>query len=276
MLITTREVECLMQSFRKKFKGLSIISLPVAVVAMALAIGSSAQQEDGSAQESESGKNAIKEITKVLGTTTKEISEAPLIDFQMVEMDNGRIAYTKTDGEYAFVGDLYGWTDQRFVNLTQRQKSKALLAMFTSLPDVSTINYAPEAEEDPAIVYVFTDVDCGYCRLLHEHMPEYHALNIEIRYLGYPRAGLGSRAYNRLVSAWCAEDRHDVLARVKNGTAVNDEEYSVNPECAENVDKHYELGQKIEITGTPTNVLPNGRVVPGFTQAQALRELIDS
>lgn len=276
MLITTREVECLMQSFRKKFRGLSIVSLPVAILAMALAIGSSAQQVEGNEQGSESGKNAIKEISKVLGTTTKEISDAPLSDFQMVEMDNGRIAYTKTDGEYAFVGDLYGWTDQRFVNLTQIQKSKALLSMFTSLPEVSTINYSPEEGEDPAVVYVFTDVDCGYCRLLHEHMAEYHAQNIEIRYLGYPRAGINSRAYNRLVSAWCAEDRHDVLARVKNGTAVNEEEYSVNSECAENVDKHYELGQKIEITGTPTNVLPNGKVVPGFTQAADLRDMIDS
>ena len=270
MLTITREVEIQMQSIRKKFKGLSIISFSVALVAMALAVVSSADQS------ADADKDVVKEISKVLGTTTKEVTEAPLSDFQMVEMDNGRVAYAKTDGEFAFVGDLYGWTDQRFVNLTQIQKSKALLEMFTSLPETSTINYAPTEGVDPAVVYVFTDVDCGYCRLLHEHMSEYHAQNIEIRYLGYPRAGIGSRAYNRLVSAWCAEDRHDVLARVKKGDAVNAEEYSVNQECAENVDKHHELGQKIEITGTPTNVLPNGKVVPGFTQAPQLRELIDS
>ena len=140
--------------------------------------------------------------------------------------------------------------------------------MFSSLPETSTVNFTPEESDvGPSVVYVFTDVDCGYCRLLHEHMPEYHANDIEIRYLAYPRAGIGSRAYNRLVSAWCANDPQVVLEKVKKGDTVAADEYTVDSECSKPVEEHYELGQRIGITGTPTLVLPNGKVVPGFRPA---------
>ncbi|MXW53490.1 MAG: DsbC family protein [Gammaproteobacteria bacterium] len=275
MLNTTREVELHMTHSCKEaqFK-LSLASI-VAIVAMIFATSTSAETSSD-AQGVSSDKDAMKEIAKVLGSPTKEVSDSPMNNLKTVELDNGRIVYTTTDGEYAFVGDLYGWNDEKFVNLTVRQKNQALLAMFQSLPAASSINYSPVETTEPDVVYVFTDVDCGYCRLLHEHMPEYHANNIEIRYLAYPRAGIGSKAFNKLVSAWCADDRHDVLARVKNGTAVNAEEYTVADDCSKSVEEHYELGQKIEITGTPTNVLPNGKVIPGFTQADQLKTLIDS
>ena len=265
-----------MRSLFSRTKATTIKCLALAVATVALALSLSPVSADDAAKSKIGNSDAIKEISKILGTRSKEVSDAPLNDFQMVEMDNGRIVYTKQDGKYAFVGDLYGWSDEKFVNLTQVQKSQALLGLFSSLPEMSTINYSPETATDPDVVYVFTDVDCGYCRLLHEHMAQYHENDIEIRYLAYPRAGIGSRAYNRLVSAWCAEDRHDVLERVKKGSTVNAEEYTVTSECSQKVDDHYELGQKIDITGTPTNVLPNGKVVPGFTQAPDLKALIES
>lgn len=271
MLNTTREVELHMTISGSKLCSATLF----AVTALTFAISSSAASA-GDATGANSDKDAIKEISKVLGSPTKEVSDSPMKNLQTVELDNGRIVYTTDDGKYAFVGDLYGWSEERFVNLTQRQKSQALLGMFQSLPETSTINYSPVESSEPDVVYVFTDVDCGFCRLLHEHMPEYHANGIEIRYLAYPRAGIGSKAYNKLVSAWCANDRHDVLQRVKNGSAVNAEEYTVEDECSKNVEEHYKLGQEIDITGTPTNVLPNGKVVPGFTQADQLKQLIDS
>ena len=29
-------------------------------------------------------------------------------------------------------------------------------------------------------VTVFTDIDCGYCRMLHQHVAEYNALGIAV------------------------------------------------------------------------------------------------
>jgi thiol:disulfide interchange protein DsbC len=36
------------------------------------------------------------------------------------------------------------------------------------------------------IAYVFTDVDCGYCRKIHNEVPVMNQMGIEIRYLAFP------------------------------------------------------------------------------------------
>ena len=36
-----------------------------------------------------------------------------------------------------------------------------------------------------------------------------------MRYLAFPRAGVGSDSYDKIVSAWCAEDPLDALTRAK-------------------------------------------------------------
>ena len=264
-----------MQSTLRSLRGVARLSLPLALVMLLFALGSTAQDADES--DFDPNTTTVKEISKTFGSTTKEVSTSPLSDFFTAELDNGRFIYATNDGQYALVGDLYGWSeDEKLINLTQRQKNASLLALFTSIPEDETINFAPEEVENPSIVYVFTDVDCGYCRLLHEHMAEYHANGIEIRYLAFPRAGIGSRAHSRLVSAWCSEDKHTALKRVKDGGTLKAEEYSDDGECSQPVQKHHELGQRVGISGTPTNVLPNGKIVPGFTQAEQLLSLIES
>ena len=49
---------------------------------------------------------------------------------------------------------------------------------------------------------IFTDIDCGYCRKLHKEVPELNRLGVAVRYLAYPRAGIGSISYDKAVSAW--------------------------------------------------------------------------
>ena len=39
------------------------------------------------------------------------------------------------------------------------------------------------AGQTKAIINVFTDVDCGYCRKLHNEVPQLNAMGIEVRYL---------------------------------------------------------------------------------------------
>ncbi|HAH80198.1 MAG TPA: protein-disulfide isomerase, partial [Gammaproteobacteria bacterium] len=44
-----------------------------------------------------------------------------------------------------------------------------------------------------------TDVDCGYCRKLHNEMAQINELGIEVRYLAYPRAGVDSDTHDKMV-----------------------------------------------------------------------------
>ena len=67
-------------------------------------------------------------------------------------------------------------------------------------------HFLPEGKPK-ASIYVFTDVDCGYCQMLHKNVGKMNELGIEVRYLGYPRAGLNTASFNKLASAWCAADK---------------------------------------------------------------------
>ena len=42
-------------------------------------------------------------------------------------------------------------------------------------------------------------------------LADYNALGIEVRYLAYPRAGLESQTADKIVSAWCADNRNEAL-----------------------------------------------------------------
>ena len=88
-------------------------------------------------------------------------------------------------------------------------------------------------------VIVFTDVDCGYCRKLHKEIDEYNQLGISIKYAAYPRSGLGTQAFSKMVSAWCSDDPKDSLTKLKNDKKVSSSFCEEQP-----VSKHYVIGQK--------------------------------
>jgi thiol:disulfide interchange protein DsbC len=116
-----------------------------------------------------------------------------------------------------------------------------------------------------ASVTVFTDVDCGYCQKLHEEVPALNAKGIEVRYLAYPRAGIGSPSYNKIVSAWCANDQQDALTKLKRRQPIPTNICAGNPVAAQ-----FALGGKMGVRGTPALVLESGRLLPGYMPADRL------
>jgi thiol:disulfide interchange protein DsbC len=118
-------------------------------------------------------------------------------------------------------------------------------------------------------VTVFTDIDCGFCRKLHADMSEYNKQDIRIRYLFYPRAGLGSESYDKAVSVWCADDRKAAMDTAKAGGAVPAKT------CENPVAEHHALGQAMQLQGTPALLLEGGQMVPGYVPPDKLRTLLD-
>jgi thiol:disulfide interchange protein DsbC len=115
------------------------------------------------------------------------------------------------------------------------------------------------------VVSVFTDVDCGYCQKLHQEVPQLNTMGIEVRYLAFPRAGKGSETYQKLVTAWCAQDRQATLTRYKNREPVTTKTCANNP-----VNAQYELGESIGINGTPALITATGELLPGYMPAAEL------
>lgn len=128
----------------------------------------------------------------------------------------------------------------------------------------------PAKGETKSHVFVFTDVDCGYCVKLHREVPKLNEMGIEVRYLAYPRSGpIGSSA-DKLAQAFCADDRGEALTALKNGGG---KDLAV---CAEHpVKDHYKLVQALGLRGTPGIFLPDGTKISGYLPAENLAELLD-
>ncbi|TBR43504.1 DsbC family protein [Marinomonas agarivorans] len=177
----------------------------------------------------------------------------------VVALKNGPPLYAAKNGEHFLVGDLYRIDDKEgLINETEVAK----LAQVEEQPADEMIIFA--AENEKAHISVFTDITCGYCRMLHREIEELNDLGISVRYLAYPRAGTHSETYHQMVSIWCADDPNEWMTKAKEGQTVP------GNECNNPVNSHYALGQSIGVRGTPTLVLSTGKLIPGYLPAQEL------
>ena len=193
----------------------------------------------------------------------KDIQASPIPGIYRVTVPP-RLFYVSADAKYAFNGDVIDLDSNK--NVTKPYRSKALVGAVNAM-DESMIAFAPAKTKHT--VTVFTDVDCGYCRKLHNAVAEYNKLGIEIRYLAFPRAGVGSESYNKMVSAWCADKPKEALTKSKNGQPIP------NKTCDNPVSRHYMLGQMIGISGTPAIILEDGQLIPGYVPPQQLLGVIE-
>ena len=118
-------------------------------------------------------------------------------------------------------------------------------------------------------VNIFTDIDCGYCRKLHSEMDGYNGAGIRVRYLFYPRAGVGSDSYKKAVAVWCAKDRNAAMTRAKRGERIE------MKECDNPVKSHLKLGERIGLHGTPAIALADGTVIPGYIPPKRLAAFLE-
>jgi|TARA_B110000977_G_scaffold200757_1_gene292464 thiol:disulfide interchange protein DsbC len=176
----------------------------------------------------------------------------------------GPVFYVSADGKHMMVGDLYEIAPGGLVNLTEQAQDVERKKMLASVSIDDMIVFSPRGQVK-ASVTVFTDVDCGYCRKLHEEVPALNAKGIEVRYLAYPRAGIGSPSYNKIVSAWCAVDQQNALTKLKQLEPIPTNICAGNPVAAQ-----FALGGKMGVRGTPALVLDSGRLLPGYMPADRL------
>lgn len=193
------------------------------------------------------------------------VAESAVPGLYQVELKGGQLLYATGDGQFILQGDLYRVADGQAVNLTAKHQGKEVARMLADIPRSEMVVFAPE--QPKTHITVFTDTDCGYCQKLHSEVPELNRLGVEVRYLAFPRQGVGSHGYNTLVSVWCAKDRNAAMNLAKSREEVP------AATCDNPVTKQYELGQSIGVNGTPAIVLADGQLIPGYKPAAELAKL---
>ena len=199
----------------------------------------------------------------------ESVRPSPAPGIVEVQIENGPLLYATADGNYFFLnGDLHQTSLDGAVNLTEERRSVARTAQLAAVSIDDMVVFSPEGEVRD-YVSVFTDVTCFYCQKLHREVDELNAKGIEVRYLAFPRGGMGSDGAKKLATAWCADDQQTTLTELKAGVdlPVND--------CADNpIAAQYQLGQDMGVSGTPAIITSSGMMIPGYRPAADLAAVL--
>ena len=216
----------------------------------ALCAAGAAQAADTPAQAA-----ARKALTDLVPQAKVDAVEtAPMPGFQQV-LVSGQLIYVSDDGKYIMQGKLFDTTSQR--DLTGTRLAVDVKKKLDAVPETKRIVFAPNGKPQYKIT-VFTDLDCGYCRKLHSQIAAYNAKGIEVDYLFFPRAGLGSESFDKAVSVWCAKDRKAAFTAAKAGQTPP------VVKCDNPVAEEFALGAQVGVDGTPAIYSADGHKVGGY------------
>ena len=211
---------------------------------------------DGIANETE----IVTKINQVLpaGMSVKGIKQSQVDGLFVVDIGDLQPIYASKDGNFFLYGEMYAIKNGELLNTTKQEISLNRRAILDSeLSEKDFITFA--ATDEKHVITVFTDVDCGYCRKFHGEIEDYNAQGITVNYVAFPRSGLESESYNKIVSAWCSSNPKGTLTALKEGRDPALKLCQDHP-----VENHYLLGQRIGITGTPAIISSSGDLLPGY------------
>ncbi len=174
--------------------------------------------------------------------------------------------YLSEDGRYLFEGQITDLVDR--VNLTENRQNKIRTMALEKMNPKDMIIYSPEGAKKHTIT-VFTDVNCPYCKKLHDDIPKYLKEGVEVRYMAFPAIA----TKERMESVWCAKDPKAAVDAAMNKRQVD---AKVKCEGESPVEAQYQLGISFGITGTPNIILENGQMIGGYVPAEELLNLIKS
>lgn len=184
-----------------------------------------------------------------------EQTRATSIEGLLEVTTNQGVFYVSPDGNKLLSGRIFDITGAQPVDETAASLAQMRQQDLAQVAD-SVIEFT--APNEKHVVSVFTDTSCGYCRQLHENIDAYLEAGITIRYLAFPRNGMSSPAAETLARVWCAADPQAALATAKQDRFVK------STECDAPIAKHFALGQKFGVRGTPAFVTESGDLLPGL------------
>ena len=171
--------------------------------------------------------------------------------------------YVSEDGNFFIYGDIYKIDSNNILNVTKEEIKERRLDILNSISDDELVVF--KANDELFSIIVFTDVDCGYCRKLHSQIDEYNQVGITVKYAAFPRSGIGTQTFSKMVGAWCSNDPKQAMTDLKN-----DKKIRLNFCEDQPIARHYIIGQKLGINGTPAIITPDGDLIPGYVSPEDL------
>ena len=203
------------------------------------------------------------------GTQIEKIEESSFPNIYKVYYGDIQPLYVSKSGKYFLYGDMFEINSSEIINLTALDIKKQRISLMKEINKDELISFS--SDDETYSVTVFTDVDCGYCRKLHNEIKGYNKLGISINYAAFPRSGIGTEAFTKMVGAWCSTNPKQSITYLKDGKKLD-----LNFCDSQPVSKHYAIGKKIGITGTPAIISSEGELFPGYYSPQDLLDKLKS
>ena len=221
---------------------------------------------------SECHKLTVEEAGKILGKIVDNVVAVEPGPFPSLwEVDvarNGRIypLYLDYSMKHLFNGQIIRLADME--NLTGRRATDLNRVDVASIPVKDAIRIGSPAAKKTVIV--LSDPTCPYCVKLHGELGKAAAKDADVAFLvmPYPRNANDKAAYRKCQTVVCAKSEK-VLDDAFNGKEVP------APSCeTKAVDETIRLAGRLQVQGTPSMILPDGRLISGYMQADALLGLL--
>lgn len=196
--------------------------------------------------------------------------------YKVLSSKDLEVFFISKDGRYFFYGDLIDLKqDNKFKrNITDNSKKEARKEALLKFPKNNMLIFKPDQHtwglrKPLAIVTVFTDLTCPYGNRLHKEVEKAVLAGLEVRYLFFPRAGIDSDGYKKAVSVWCSKDRKKTFALATDGQGPKANECKDNP-----IKAQFDFARKLGIQATPSILLTDGSLIPGYMESDALITMV--
>lgn len=177
------------------------------------------------------------------------------------------VFYISADGRYVMQGEMIDLQTQ--INVTESFRASERVKTLAAIDPKTMVSVLPNAPAHH--ITVFTDVDCPYCRLMQQNILEYTQRGIAIHYLAFPRSGPNSSAAMRMAQVWCASDRLTALLLAQTDQPLPNS----RGDCSKIIRDQYTIAQKLGIGSTPSIILEDGTLIPGFVAPANLETILN-
>ena len=199
----------------------------------------------------------------------KGIASTPVPGVYVMDTASGhesRMIHVLDGGSHVIVGDMYALREDGAFNVTETHREAQRRILLRDMASEDSIASSPNGARRSTL-FVFVDVDCRFCRELHQEVEQLNLHGIEVRYLAYPRGGPESATWKKMTSAWCSKDRKNAISRLMRGELA---ERAAATSCEATIAAQYELAITMNAKGTPLIVSDSGKAVHGFFPAMEL------
>jgi len=197
-----------------------------------------------------------------LGAKPESVTRTPFGLFEVVIGTD--VVYVDQGVNYVIAGRVIDARTHE--DLTQKRRDVLLKVDFKSLPLDQAVKVVRGS--GARVMVTFEDPNCPYCKRLYKDMR--NLTDVTIYTFLYPI--LSQDSFDKSKNIWCAKDRAAAWDQYMGDGKVPE---TADADCKHPLQQVLALGQKLEVTGTPTIVFVDGTRFPGAVPADKVEEMLD-